>query len=301
MSYGYSASPSRSEPVMGRSLSTDFIISGQHIPTVVQLRPTRSVPPSFQTTHSAPGKAGLGLGLSLPCSLITYIHPRPERPRLRRQADLGLGTPLGGIPMRSMGRRVAASHLMSPVAPAVPASPVAAALRIATSQDGAAAVPARRAHTPPHPAITLTLADAFESESDDDFFGTRHYHRNHQHGGNDDDELPRYSFLPPGLSSPVPWPSPPVTPNTPNTRPMTSRTLAGPGMRAPVNITPPGAPIMPTTSRFGTHHHFLGLDHRAGGVADEEGLETPAVSCTRTIMPMAPRLPTVERITYDRL
>ncbi|KAI0371717.1 hypothetical protein BV20DRAFT_964964 [Pilatotrama ljubarskyi] len=81
-------------------------------------------------------------------------------------------------------------------------------------------------------------------------------------------------------------------------------------MHAPGDVSPPGAPLSPSVSHFGTHHHFPGLDHRAGGMADEDELlgspmGMPGAWPSRTRMPRtppgAPRLPSVERFAFDPL
>ncbi|KAI8998846.1 hypothetical protein BD414DRAFT_526940 [Trametes punicea] len=281
MTYGYFASPARSEPITAsRSLSSGYD-GGKHFAHIApRPKPTLSVPSSFPTNRTyskdQPALVGLGLGLALPSTLVTRL--RPEPPHARRQAQLGLGMPFIPVPMRSARRRVAASY--------TPASHARGpALRIDTAN-----IHRRARDGGSHPAIMLTLADAFNSDREGDDFGN----------GDSDEGVPRYTFLPPGLSSPVPWPSSPVSPTSPSERPMTFRRLASPGIRAPGDATPPGAPLSPSISRVGTHHHFPGLDHSAGGIADEEGM--PMVAHTRTVRPPgAPRLPSVDRFEYDPL
>ncbi|OSD02848.1 hypothetical protein PYCCODRAFT_1425077 [Trametes coccinea BRFM310] len=296
MTYGYFASPARSEPTpASRSfgLSADVL---EYVRTTLRARPTRSVPSSFPVNRSSPrdkprGAALVGLGLGLPSTLMTRVqaHPSPERPVLRRQADYRLGTPFTAVPVRSMRRRVAAAHPFAPVDRTRSVDyPRGPALRIDMNN-----LRSHEEEASPQSAIAVTLADAFEeSDGDDDRLSL----------GEATGALPRYSFLPPGLSSPVPWPSSPVSPNEPPLRPMTIRRLAGPGMRAPGNVTPPGAPLSPSLSRFGTHHHYPGLDHSPGGDADEDGVPTHMATHTRTVRPpRAPRLPSIQRFERDPL
>lgn len=318
MSYVYTPTPARSEPatISGRRLSTDANC-GIHYHITLPRR-TYSVPTAFPTRPTQkPRRAGLALlGIGLPSTRagVTGFHPRPERPRLQRQAGPGLDTPFTAVPMRSMRRRVAGSFPMSPTARS--RSGTTHGLGLAMQREGSLPLHAEDA---PHPAITLTLADAFDSEGEEEEFGhaatAAEEEQTHALG-------PRYSFLPPGLSSPVPWPSSPVDEAPPaelalaaatqTARPMIFRRLASPAMRVPVpadDPAMPGAPLSPSLSRFGTHHHFPGLDHSPGGAGDEDALlagMTGAVpSRSRTRMPMtppnAPRTPWVERFSSDRL
>lgn len=316
MSYVYIPTPARSEPatISGRRLSTDADFGIHHHLTLP--RRTYSVPSSFHTRpqkqRRGAGLALLGIGLPSTLGAVAGFHPRPERPRLRRQADIGLGTPFTAVPMRSMRRRVAGSFPMSPTARS--RSGTTHGLGLAMQHEGARPL---HAEATPHPAITLTLADAFDSEGEEEFAHAAAAEEEQAHALG-----PRYSFLPPGLSSPVPWPSSPVeeapptvlatAAATPTARPMVFRRLASPTMRVPVpadDPAMPGAPLSPTLSRFGTHHHFPGLDHSPGGMGDEDALlagmagAIPSRSRTRVPMtpPNAPRAPWVERFSNDRL
>ncbi|KAI0646841.1 hypothetical protein C8Q79DRAFT_925529 [Trametes meyenii] len=309
MAYGYSPSPARSEPASVTATSSNpyaNFFAQQPTSRAVGLRRTYSVPSSFPTNRSPvserPSYITHGLGIGLPATLTTHIHPSlapNSRPRLRRFADLGLGTPLTALPVRSMRRRIAGSHPLSPVARSRSAGQPAGHnfRRLDVAEQGPRNIDQTSSEEQPHPTIALTLADAFGSDGED--------------SAGDEDENPRYSFLPPGLSSPVPWPSSPVSdeqpsPTSPYARPINFRTLAGPGIRAPgSNRSLGGAAISPSVSRFGTHHHFPGLDHSAGGVADEDALipnmVAPSASRTRTLVPMTPRLASVDRFTHDPL
>ncbi|KAI0637204.1 hypothetical protein C8Q77DRAFT_1155059 [Trametes polyzona] len=330
MSYGYYPTPARSEPLRltldGRSLSASDVNAGCNHPNfytrMPRIRRTLSVPSSF-TTGNPPTwdrKANVEFNLAtvgVPSStFITRIHPRPERPRLQRQADLGLGMPLTAIHERSLRRRVAGSFPMPAMtARAHAAAPHGLGIRVA-APPGAGETqpePERAGADAPNPAIVLTLADAFDSDGD-------HADADADDEGSEPDtvRVPRYSFLPPGLSSPVPWPSSPTEPLSPTTtmpaipsatrtvrpRPMLVRTLASPGIRTASDTTPPGAPLSPSIARFGTHHHFPGLDHSAGGVADEDALfgspmgqGGPAVGRTRTRIPVTPP-PSTPRLAW---
>ncbi|OJT14116.1 hypothetical protein TRAPUB_9227 [Trametes pubescens] len=319
MPYLYTPTPARSEPatISGRNLTSDADFSIPHHYTLPRRR-TYSVPTSFPTRPQKKRRnAGLALlGIGLPSTLgigaVAGFHPRPERPRLRRQADLGLGTPFTAVPVRSMRRRVAGSFPMSPTARS--RSGTTHGLGLAMQREGAR--PPHQGEDAPHPAITLTLADAFDPESEEEGSGHASAEEEQEHAPGT-----RYSFLPPGLSSPVPWPSSPVedTPSavlamaaaTPTARPMIFRRLASPATRVPVpdDTSMPGAPLSPSLSRFGTHHHFPGLDHSPGGLGDEDALlagmtgAMPSRSWTRMPMtpPNAPRAPWVERFSNDRL
>ncbi|KAH9854007.1 hypothetical protein C2E23DRAFT_884122 [Lenzites betulinus] len=212
MPYGYFPTPARSEPghrVGG--LCTDFSLDFEHRLAVARLRRTHSVP----TTPAAPNtfnwerqpRVGLGLDLGLPTTLVTHFHPRPERPRLRRQADqLGLGVPFAVRPTRSMRRHVAGAYSNGPTATAPPTRRPHNAGRI-LRVPASAGEPAHHQYMDrnvdeseneqPHPAITLTLADAFDSESDSD-------------------DAPLYAFLPQGSrrsphGTPPAARSPPIT------------------------------------------------------------------------------------------
>ncbi|KAI0670602.1 hypothetical protein C8Q78DRAFT_1079548 [Trametes maxima] len=307
MAYGYVPSPARSEPASITASSGSRANFTQRPTRAVGLRRTYSVPSSFPTSRSPigerPSSIGHGLGLGLPTTFTTYIHSARapnSHPRLRSFADLGLGTPLTTLPTRSMRRRVAGSYPLSLTARSRSAGQPAGLNfhRLDIANQGPRNIRQASSEEQPHPVITLTLADAFGSDGEE--------------SAGDEDEHQRYSFLPPGLSSPVPWPSSPVSemppsPTTPYARPITFRTLTGPGIRAPGNNPGlGGAPISPSVSRFGAHHHFPGLDHSAGGVADEDALlpnmrAGPSASSTQTLVPTTPRLSSVDRFTHDPL
>ncbi|KAI0362685.1 hypothetical protein OH77DRAFT_1585032 [Trametes cingulata] len=315
MVYGYFPSPARSEPASATHRHFPNLPAGCNLVIqhrcVLIVRPTRSTPASFPTDRTAPAERrprlarGLGFG-GLPTTLVTHISPRPERPRLRRQAGVALGTPFTAIPTRPMRRRVAGSHPLTVAARSRSSGARAAGdsnARAGPSRTPADAEAVRRREAariaaralPTAPAITLTLADALESDGEDD-----------------EDERLRYTFLPPGLSSPVPWSPSPVSSGmsrSPGPRPMGFRVLGRSALRAPGDVSPPGAPVSPSVSRIGTHHHFPGLDHRAGGIADEDELlgdemPMPGAWASRTRIPRtpgAPRLTSVERFAYDPL
>ncbi|KAI0831068.1 hypothetical protein BC628DRAFT_723953 [Trametes gibbosa] len=327
MPYGYFPTPARSEPghrVGG--LCTNVSPDLEPRFASARLRRTHSVP----STLAAPNvfnwqrqpRVGLGLDLGLPNTLVTHFHPRPERPRLRRQVDqLGPRVPLAIQPTRSMRRRVAGSYPASAAEPTPVATPPPtrrprnAGHPLRPVAPPPSVEPARRhqrvnghvdENEQPHPAITLTLADAFDSESDSD-------------------DAPLYSFLPPGLDALASRPAPngtlspddnltpPATPTPtatarprPRPRPMLFRTLASPAIHAPFvrpgDVSPPSSgsgsgagapPLSPSVSRFGTHHHFPGLDHSAGGAADGDALfarprEGSGRRIPRTAVPMPP-------------
>ncbi|CDO70692.1 hypothetical protein BN946_scf184798.g7 [Trametes cinnabarina] len=295
MQYGYFPSPARSEPAFAARSSGHNADVLEYVRTALRARPTRSVPPSFPLNRTSPEdgrrRAVLGLGLGLPSTFLSLLDTSQERPILRPQADYRLGTPFTSVPVRSIRRRVAAAHPPAPITRARSTDYlIRPALRLDVDH-----LRISEQHDAIGSAIALTLEDAFESEGEDDSFGSSEA----------EVTVPRYNFLPPGLSSPVPWPSSPVSPastNVPSPRPMTFRRLAGPGMRAPGDVTPTGAPLSPSISHVGTHRHFPGLDHRAGGDADEYGMPVPMAMQTRTVRPpRTPRLPSIEYFVYDPL
>ncbi|KAI0336299.1 hypothetical protein GY45DRAFT_387469 [Cubamyces sp. BRFM 1775] len=299
MTHHYKPSPARSEPAStptSRGLPSGYRIVGvQRAHRATSVRPTLDTPttiPMHRDTPRRPAPPAAGLGLGLPSTLTTHVHPRPERPQLRRTpAGHGLGLPTNPAHVRYIRRRVAGSH------------PRPLDAQIANPR------------APGHPRrCTVILLLRLGARNDDEV-----YSEDEEDEIDYDDPPPVYSRHPPGLEpespssqpsgeSPASQPAPSEPAPPPYERHIPVRRVQGSALRAPGDITQPGAPLSPSVSHIGTHRHFPGLDHSAGGVADEGWLPWMGLPTLEqmwemlpTMVPNAPRFPFIERFAYDPL
>ncbi|TFK90950.1 hypothetical protein K466DRAFT_356269 [Polyporus arcularius HHB13444] len=250
-------------PTFPRSFSSGYDADGKY-ELVHSLRHTQSVPASYPSTRPWGQRQRALTGLPEPASKPT------TRPQAQRAATTPAAAtpetpprPQGGVPMRRAGFGVGGPDANVDVRPRLRHSPTLLN-RVERRSSTRGTV-----HT--H-AIPL-LSNVIEEDSD---------------ASDDDREMyARYRFLPPGLSSPVPW--------------ETSRN----GTRLPpsLDVTPtPSRPgLRPTRSRMGSHVHNRRLDHGAGGNADEDVFfRTPRPLLTPT-RPTRPRGHSVSRRVTLRL
>ena len=257
-------------PHFPRSFSSGYDADGKH-ELVHGLRHTQSVPASYPSTRPW-GQRRRALTsrpitpAAKPPLTRAHTHHHPERASTQPSwitaspDDRRLRHPnRGGVPMRRVGFGVE-----GPNAHQRP--------RLRRSPPATRRIAVRGAMHPPQAAHTLS--DVLESENSD---------ASSSDDDDDDDEVEgtnpyaRYTFLPPGLSSPVPWDPetgflPVRTPSVALIVPSRSRFPLGRRTSSMLSSTT----IRPSVSRMGSHIHDHRLDHGPGGNADEDAfLRTP--------------------------
>ncbi|RDX48377.1 hypothetical protein OH76DRAFT_671184 [Lentinus brumalis] len=236
-------------PTFPRSFSSGYDADGKY-ELVHSLRHTQSVPASYPSTRPWGQRQ---------CALTSLPNPAPKpttRPQAQRAATMPAATtpetpprPQGGVPMRRAGFGVGGPN--ADVRPRLRHSPTLVnRVERRSSTRGSM-------HTPALPSLSHVIEE--DSDPSDD----------------EREMYARYRFLPPGLSSPVPW--------------ETSRNGSVLTLSLDTTPTPSRPGLRPTRSRMGSHIHSRRLDHGAGGNADEDVFfRTPRALLTPT-RPTRPR------------
>ncbi|KAH9901163.1 hypothetical protein C8Q73DRAFT_786559 [Cubamyces lactineus] len=275
MSHHYKPSPARTEPAptpaSRRSSSGYRAVEVQRNRRPASVRPEHNAPPAVVIHNGIPYLAPIAAALGLEPDMPT-THTTHGRPQPERPQLRRLPAGLSrGLPNNPADIR----YVHRRVAASHPRQPNTQAAANANANQ-------RAPGHPPRGTVVLLVRVRRRRDAD----------------GIDYDD-------PPPVYTPHPEPAPP-----PYERHIPVRRVEGSAIREPDNATQPGAPLAPSTSQIGTHRHFPGLDHSAGGVADEGGwmewMGLPTLSQMWEMLPPmrvpgAPRFPFVERFASDPL
>ena len=264
----------RPKPHFPRSLSAGCNTDGNY-PLLHDMRHTQSLPASYPSTIPWRQKKHALTGPLPPAqaqAIRRAIRPSTTSPRpahVRPPPRQMHGVPLGGIPMRrGRGTGAQARSTSDDASPVIrPRRLVGLGIDLAGAFEHAL-----------YPIQVVTIGESLSDEGEATDFSN----------GANDDEMATYSFTPPGLSSPQSS-APANEPNHAQAR--------------RDSMTPPGAPLLPSVSRLGSHFHATGLDHRPGGDADEDAFTiTPLLTPARPTRPRSyTHVPSGTRLPMSRL
>ncbi|KAI0721544.1 hypothetical protein C8T65DRAFT_735072 [Cerioporus squamosus] len=247
-------------PHFPRSFSSGYDADGKY-ELVHDLRHTQSVPASYPSTRVWGQRKRALTGVPKPAPKPTLSRVgRPPRaatmPSSAKPERLSAPHHCGGVPMRRDGFGVG-----GPNANMRPCLRRAPHLVVTVTRLERRSSAVGRAHPPAVPSLSNVLEeDSDASDSEREVYA-------------------RYRFLPPGLSSPVPWET------------SHAGSLATPSQALDLDITPtPSRPgIRPSRSHMGSHIHDHRLDHGAGGNADEDAFLRTSQALLTPTRPTRPR------------